>query len=100
MKEPLYFLDKDDKTLGEIVREGIYSQTLLSNPAFESAVRDVYYYYVETEDLETASSTPESAAKREHYSLRRLALQDLIQMLDGKILAGENAQYTLDNEGL
>ena len=88
-----------DKNLGEVIREGIHSETLRSNPAFTSAVQELYDAYVSAEDNLTAANAENVGRQRHHYSMMRLVLKDLVSLIDAKILEGQNATFQQENNG-
>ena len=99
MNEEIPILDFKYKNPEDVIREGIHSETLRKNPAFVSAVRNLYWQYTEAEDVVTAGNSGDAGKNRYHYSMMRLILTDLIRQLDGMIQAGDNAKYDKESYG-
>ena len=93
MKEEIPILDFNYKSPEDVIREGIHSETLRKNPAFVSAVRNLYWQYTEAEDKVTAENSGDAGKNRYHYSMMRLVLTDLLRQLDGMIQVGDNTKH-------
>ena len=93
MKEEIPFLDFKYKSPEDIIREGVHAEALRKNPAFVSAVRELYWQYTEAEDKVTAENSGDAGKNRYHYSMMRLVLTDLLRQLDGMIQVGDNTKY-------
>ena len=93
VKKEIPFLDSKYKNPDDVIREGLHAETLRSNPAFLSAVRELYWQYTEAEDVVTAGNSSDAGKNRYHYSMLRLVLTDLVRQLDGMIQSGDNAKH-------
>ena len=92
-KDYIPAFDYKNRTPEDIIREGIHSETLRSNPAFDLAIRDLYWQYTQAEDGCTQQNAGDAGKHRYHYSLMRSLLTDLVSAIDGKIQEAENAKY-------
>ena len=88
-----------EKKLEDVIREGMYAQALRNNPAFESAVRELYYKYTLAEDNVTATNDGDADKNRYQYSMLRLLLTELVLQLDDMVQEKENAEYNNETNG-
>ena len=78
----------------ERVQIGIDSDQLLSNPAFSTAVENVFNNYARMEEnvlTDDQHEVREITAKIKHYAMMRRALMDVVSELKRLSVAGRNA---------
>lgn len=99
MKDYIDAFDGDKANVQEVITKGIRSKALRENPAFSEAVRDVYWKLTLAEDSVVADMTIDgrkAAEESKRCAKLRALLTDIVLILDGNILAGENAAYEME----
>lgn len=94
------FTDKY-KTPQQVMEEGMQAEVLRNNPAFKLAIDDMYTNICIEGDKSLAGALNDSReqnAALKHYALLRVLLTDFILTLDGTIQAGENANYSIEQQ--
>ena len=100
MKEHIDLFDRSSMNIREVIEKGIRSKTLRENTAFSEAVKDIYWKLTLAEDKVMADFSIDGRKASEEIKRianMRAVLADLVLILDGNILEGENAQHEQEN---
>ena len=96
MDKYIEFFDAGDRTLQDILDDGLKSETLRRNTIFSEQVKKVYFKLTLAEDVAVSNlhgkDHREANEQIKRISVMRALLVDIVSELDGNILEAENAK--------